>query len=484
MNVFDYFFSSVKNWKKNFVLNPKDTITFEDLYQDSLKIASYLNLNFGKGQNVILLGQNSAFFIKVYLGILKSGNHCVPLNIDIEQKNFDHILRLTESKMVFSNIHASSRLKFEPNILLIDESLLSDFSKPDENCILDNAFPGNQLAEIIFTSGSTGIPKGVMISHQNIIANTDSIIQYLNLSSNDVACVVLPFSYCYGLSILHTHLKVGASIVLNNTFYFLGSVIDSLKNFKCTGFSGVPSHFQLLLKKSQSFRKEKFPDLRYVTQAGGRMHNVFIVEFAELFPEIEFFVMYGQTEATARLSYLPPDLVLSKLGSIGKGIPGVILKLVNKNGQRCKPNEQGELIAKGENIMLGYYKDVNATKKTIRKGWLFTGDLGCYDEDGYIYLVGRIKEILKVRGKRVSPKEIEEVILSVNKVVDCVVNSIYDEIHGEAINANIVIQDLNEETEIRENILTQCKAKLAAYKIPNSIKFYNKMNLKPSGKKI
>src|SRR5690606_39012272 len=175
------------------------------------------------------------------------------------------------------------------------------------------------LAEIVYTSGSTGLPKGVMISHQNIIANTQSIIEYLSLTSKDIMQVVLPFFYCYGLSLLHTHLRVGGSIVLNNSFIFIGSVINDLKRYRCTGFAGVPSHYQILLKKSQSFKTTDFPDLRYVTQAGGKLHDVFIDEFIDTFPKIAFFVMYGQTEATARLSYLPPHMVSVKKGSIGKG---------------------------------------------------------------------------------------------------------------------------------------------------------------------
>src|SRR5690606_24156686 len=148
------------------------------------------------------------------------------------------------------------------------------------------------------------------------------------------------------LSLLHTHLRVGGSMVLNNSFIFLGSVINDLKTYKCTGFAGVPSHFQILLKKSQSFKDTEFPDLRYVTQAGGKLHNVFIEEFVQAFPNIAFYVMYGQTEATARLSYLPPDMIAKKPGSIGKAIPGVTLKIVDAAGDKVQLGEEGELMAK------------------------------------------------------------------------------------------------------------------------------------------
>ncbi len=168
----------------------------------------------------------------------------------------------------------------------------------------------------------------------------------LDLDQNDIMLVVLPFYYCYGLSLLHTHLKVGGSIVLNNSFIFLGSVINDLKDYKCTGFAGVPSHFQILLKKSQSFKTTEFPDLKYVTQAGGKLHAVFIKEFIKSFPEIDFYIMYGQTEATARLSYLPPELVKTKITSIGKAIPGVEFKVVNDKGEEVAIGEEGEIIGK------------------------------------------------------------------------------------------------------------------------------------------
>jgi acyl-CoA synthetase (AMP-forming)/AMP-acid ligase II len=219
------------------------------------------------------------------------------------------------------------------------------------------------------------------------------------------------------LSLLHTHLKVGGSIVLNNTFLFLGTVIKDLKQFNCTSFSGVPSHFQILLKKSKSFAGSNFPDLKYFTQAGGKLHDLFIKEIVEKFPNINLFIMYGQTEATARLSYLPPDKVETKMGSVGKGIPDVDLKIVDKNDEEVRVGEIGEIIAKGPNIMLGYLNN-RPDDDPIKNGWLYTGDLGKRDEDGFIYITARKKEIIKIGGKRVSPKEVEEVILTVQSIID------------------------------------------------------------------
>lgn len=484
MNIFDYFFSTSQNLEKDFVLGSKETISFKQLHENSLKIASYIKENVGENQNILLISPNSVFFITAYLGILKSGNVCVPLNYAIEQDNLDFIINKTNCNTVFINKGLKPRMKFNKDIKLFDEPELTKAISEQEIGFFNSNFDSNRVAEIIFTSGSTGKPKGVMISHQNISANTDSIIEYLKLTVKDIIGVVLPFYYCYGLSLLHTHLKVGGSMVLNNSFMFLGTVINDLKKFKCTGFAGVPSHYQILLKKSQTFKETEFPDLRYVTQAGGKLYAVIIEEFIKAFPNKEFFVMYGQTEATARLSYLPPELIKTKTKSIGKGIPGVELKIVNSKGEDAGINEEGELLARGKNIMLGYYKDEDETDQTIKNGWLYTGDMAKVDEDGFIYLVARKKEIIKVGGKRVSPKEIEEVILSVPEVIDCAIIGVEDEYLGEAIKATVVHNNILNENEIKQKILQTCSKYLSLYKIPKEIVFETSFQMSATGKKI
>jgi len=194
--------------------------------------------------------------------------------------------------------------------------------------------------------------------------------------------------------------------------------------------------------------------------------------------------MYGQTEATARLSYLPPEKLPEKLGSCGKGIPGVILKVVDNKGFDIKPGEQGEIIARGDNIMTGYFKDARSTRQVLKSGWLHTGDLATVDDEGFIYLTARKKEIIKVGGKRVSPKEIEEVIVSLPYVVDCSITGVYDDLLGETIKATVVVNlDLNREPDPDE-IKKFCAGKLALYKIPKIIEFTDKITISNTGKKI
>jgi len=485
MNAFDYFFEYTRDLNKDFVLNKNDSVSFKQLYDNSVKLASWLRNEIGQEKPVLLLTPNSVFSVTVYLAVIKSGNHVVPLNPEIEQKNLEFIVNQTGATHVFVTNRVLKRLQL-PNLRCITETdYLSVFHDSKQKVIhAEDDIGENKMAEIIFTSGSTGIPKGVMLSHKNLIANTSSIVEYLQLSRNDIMMVVLPFYYCYGLSLLHTHLRCGGSLVFHNSFMFIGSFIKNLKEYNCTGFAGVPSHFQLLLRKTKSFKESVFPSLRYVTQAGGKLHNTFIHEFAEAFPEVKFYVMYGQTEATARLSYLPPEFLSRKLGSIGKGIPGVELKVVDEDGFESEPGIEGEILAKGDNVMPGYYKDKKATNETIKNGWLHTGDLGYRDEEGFIYLRSRKKEIMKVGGKRISQKEIEEVLVQLPEVVDAAVTAVNDDLLGEAIKAEIVVEDARQNKLTDAEIKIFCSEKLAGYKIPHMIVFTDKLQVTATGKKI
>ena len=482
MNAFDYFFENSRNLQK-LCLVGKENTSYNDLHRLATRLAAYLEKEHGHGKSMLLLSHNNLFFLITYLAIIKSGNTCIPLDPNIEKDNFDYISKLTNPSLVFITKEVERKIDVS-SFNCIGPETINDYYHIDPP---EGNFGGtdeNDCAEIIFTSGSTGKPKGVMISHKNLVANTSSIIEYLKLTEKDRMLVVLPFYYCYGLSLLHTHLRVGGSMVFNNSFIFLGGVFNNLLEYECTGFAGVPSHFQILLRKSETFKKSKFPSLKYVTQAGGKLAPVFIDEFRSSHPETQFIVMYGQTEATARLSYLPPALYDKKKGSMGKGIPGVELRVVNESGEKIKPGEVGEVIAHGDNIMLGYFADDEATKYAIRNGWLYTGDLGTVDEDGFIYLTARKKEIIKVGGKRISPKEVEEVIFSIPEVIDCTVSGIEDEMLGEAIKATVVVDNLKNCTLTERLVQEYCAKRLVSFKIPQKIEFIENITISPTGKKI
>lgn len=484
-NAVDYFFNNGISGDQPFLLGNNESCTHGELKMRVSGFRQYIEENTADGEKVIVIANNSLFFIVPYLALMQSGRVVIPLNPAIDQATFDHIVGQTGAKHVVASKMVRRRLNLD-RLIIFDEELFQQTA----NFALQNDFKSekygnrsNRLAQIIFTSGSTAQPKGVMISHQNLISNTSSIVDYLGLDSSDIMEVVLPFYYCYGLSLLHTHLKVGGSLVLNNNFALIGGVINDLNRYRCTGFAGVPSHYQILLRKNTLFQDTQFPHLKYVTQAGGKLHDVFIHEFRKALPDVRFYVMYGQTEATARLSYLDPAFVDVKTKSIGKGIPGVDLKIVDAKGETTAPNVTGEIVAKGDNVMVGYWQDEAETAQTIRNGWLYTGDLGYYDEDGFIYLTSRKREIIKVGGNRVSPKEIEEVIVSMRGVVDCTITTIPHELLGEAIKASVVLGEEGKDLTVAD-ILSYCASKLVAYKIPTEVELQTGMNVAASGKKV
>ncbi|MFW9964808.1 MAG: class I adenylate-forming enzyme family protein, partial [Candidatus Sifarchaeia archaeon] len=206
-----------------------------------------------------------------------------------------------------------------------------------------------------------------------------------------------------------------------------------------------------------------------VAQAGGKLTNPFIIELMEALPTTKIFIMYGQTEATARLSYLPPSLLESKLGSCGKGIPRTTLEVLKEDGNPVSPGEIGEIVASGGNIMMGYWKDPEGTTKTLREGKLYTGDLATVDEEGFIFVVDRQKEFIKSGGHRISPREIEATIANISNVVEVGVIGVPDDIMGEAVKAYVVIREGTSLSE--KEIIDHCRKNLPTFKVPKHIRF-------------
>ena len=335
------------------------------------------------------------------------------------------------------------------------------------------------LETIVFTSGSTGVPKGVMLSHLNTVSNMTSICRYLQLGAADRVMAVLPFSYIYGKSLLLTHLQVGGSVVIDNRFTYPDVVLKNMVETEVTGFAGVPSTFTLLLNRS-SLRKMRFPALRYITQAGGAMAPAVQQKVAEAFAPAQLYIMYGATEAAPRLSYLDPAVLPRKWGSIGKAVPNVELLIVDGEGQEVAQGETGEIAARGSNIKQGYWKSPEGTASVLKNGLYLTGDLGRTDEEGYFYVVGRKKDIIKVKGYRVSAKEIEEVLLEMEGVHEAAVIGVEDEVLGEAIKAFVVLKQDSRAT--REEISQYLAGKLAAHKMPKITEICSALPKNESGK--
>lgn len=291
----------------------------------------------------------------------------------------------------------------------------------------------------MLTSGTTSSPRAVRVTHKNIKANTTSIIASLDLTASERVLAALPFHYCFGTSLLHTHLRVGGSVVLCNSFVYPEVVLDMLTAQQCTGFAGVPSMYQTLIRNS-TLRRRELPHLRKVQQAGGKLPPVLIQELRDILPHAQIYIMYGQTEATARLSCLAPELLPLKLGSVGHGIPGVALRVVDDAGNDTPPGEIGEIVAQGDNISPGYLDNPEATAEKFVAGTLHTGDLARVDEDGFIYIVDRIADFIKSYGHRVSSQQVEEEILRLPDVAAAAAIGVPDPVRGEAIVVYVVVR--------------------------------------------
>ena len=279
----------------------------------------------------------------------------------------------------------------------------------------------DDLALLLTTSGSVGSPKFVRQSYKNIAANTASIVEYLHLDTAERAITSLPMNYTFGISVINSHLMVGATLVLSPYTIMQREFWTLMSEQKVTSLSGVPYTYEMLDKLR--FMRRDLPDLHTLTQAGGKLSPELHQKFAE-YAQAQgksFVVMYGQTEATARMSYLPPELSLTKVGSMGIAVPGGKFSLIDADNQQIiEPGVVGELVYEGDNVTLGYAQSRGDLAKGDEFGGrLLTGDMARFDEDGFFYVVGRKKRFLKIFGNRVNLDETERLIKSHFCDLDC-----------------------------------------------------------------
>jgi long-chain acyl-CoA synthetase len=484
-------------------------ITYGEMDKGIFQLSSFLLGKIRPGDRVGILSGNSPEYIIAYFGIQKAGGISVDINPQYSVHEIKKILNSCSAEMVFVEnklfkvvpdalvetpfLKTVALLNFQDKqqsqLLNLMERIPSHIKCTSLTEILNNktksaVFPeiaAEDIASIVYTSGTTGEPKGIMLSHDNFISNAKSIIQYLHLTGNDKVMVVLPLCYSYGKSLLTTHIMAGGTLVLENSFMYPNVVLDKMAEEEVTGFAGVPSTFAILLNRS-NIRKYLFPKLRYVTQAGGPMSPGHARELSAVLPDANIFIMYGQTEATARLTFLNPGDLLRKPGSIGKPIPGVHLELVKENGISARVGEEGEIVVKGKNIMAGYWKSPEETRKVLKDNKLYTGDIAKMDDEGYLYMIGRSNDMIKSGAHRISPKEIEEVIVEMQEVHEATVFGIEDKILGESISAVIVLKDGFDGDA--KKIQRYCQTKLAPFKIPKEIVFANELPRTSSGKVI
>jgi acyl-CoA synthetase (AMP-forming)/AMP-acid ligase II len=320
-----------------------------------------------------------------------------------------------------------------------------------------------------------------MLSHKNIVTNVHSICQYLSITENDTQMVVLPFFYVMGKSLLNTHIAASGTVVINNKFAYPAFVLKQMVDEKVTAFSGVPSTYAYLLHRSPLLKyREKLNFLRYCSQAGGHMSDQLKMELRQVLPEhTKLYIMYGATEASARLTYLDPERFEEKMGSIGKSIPNVTLRVLNENHQELAVGQTGELVASGPNIMQGYWKDKESTAGVLDKDGYHTGDIGYRDDEGFFHLIGRKDNLLKVGGHKINPQEIEDVLIATGLVIEAVVLGLPDKLLGFKL-IGIVVPKNGSCTE--NEVIAGCAGKLPKFKLPAAVKLVRALPKNANGK--
>ncbi len=476
------------------VVQGEERWTYEALALRAGALATRLDgLGIRSGDRVALLWENSPAYVQIYFAVMRLGAVLVALNPVNEESYINKVLADCEPALLIAQEKFLRRFAagldpaLLPPRLLLDAPLelelagevgLLDASEGEAPALTG---PGPaDLAMILYTSGTTGAPKGVCLTQRNLIANTDSINEYLALDATERVLVLLPFYYSYGHSLLLTHVAVGGCLVIDNRFGFPNAVLDTALREQVTGLPGVASTFNILMQRSR-LPETGLPSLRYFTTAGGALPPAGLARLRAMLPAAKPIVMYGQTEGTARLSYLPPADVDRKSGSIGRGIPGVTLAVLDKEGRPLPPGETGEIVAAGENIMRGYWGDPAETTKVIdEQGRLWTGDLARVDEEGYLWVVGREKDMIKSGAFRINPKEIEDIVQELEGVLACAVVGVGDDLLGEKMVVCLVPGPAAALDPAA--VLGHLKRRLPHWKLPQAVRFFEELPRTSSGK--
>ncbi len=339
------------------------------------------------------------------------------------------------------------------------------------------------LAALLYTSGSTGRPKGVMLSHDNLVWVTRAIAGYLENVSSDVILNVLPLSFGYGLTQVLTAFHVGACVVLERSFAYPQMLLKRIAEERVTGVPLVPTMWAMLMQRDLG--RCDLSSLRYVTNAGAAISVEHVRQVRRMLPWVRIYAMYGQTECI-RASYLAADEIDARPDSVGRGLPGQDVWLVDEEGRRLAPGQTGELVLCGPNVMQGYWDDPESTERRIRPGpapdrrVLHTGDVFRMDEDGYLYFVSRSDDIIKSRGEKVAPREVERVLEDMPEVAAAAVAGMPDAILGQAVHAWVVLRSGHEVTP--RDVLRHCAERLEDFMIPKAVEIVEELPKTDHGK--
>lgn len=434
-------------------------VTYGQLWSRCLATAKKIQSEYGiqKGDRVILAAAGSIEFIYVYFGVHIAGGIAVPIDPDTNLTRFEYIKESTSPKCVIGLLHKAgvSGVSFEDVVSLDGEKI--DFLPPSQD----------DIADILFTTGTTGNPKGVALSYKNLAAAASQINTFIGNDSSDIELLALPVSHSFGLGRIRCVLSAGGSLVVLGSFANVKRFFKEMKERSVTGFGMVPASWAFIKKFSGKYIAKFADQLKYVEIGSSFMPVEEKQLLMELLPNTRINMHYGLTEAS-RSAFMEFHSEMDNLATAGKASPCVDIALFNSNGERVALGEEGEVCVKGDHVCSGYWNETPERFKNDFFGDYFrTGDCATMDEKGYIYLKSRIKEMINVGGKKVSPMEVEDALNSIPGINEsaCVGIPDADGVLGEVVKA-FVIADGN---LTDEEILNQLKPKLEAYKMPVQI---------------
>ncbi len=473
-------------------------LTYKEIAGKAQGLSTYLVSNgLEKGDRVAIYLDNGPEAVISVFGVLQAGGCIVVINPSTQLERLAYVLEDSGSKFVVSAAGKLPVLQEALKLCTVPPSkILADIGPDggsytcfDDACVEQWDVPpasiiDMDLAAIIYTSGSTGRPKGVTMLHRNIDAAVESIVEYLEHTADDVVLGLLPLSSSYGLLQVLVTFRTGGRVVLEKGIGYPYEIIKRIKEEKVTGLAGAPTVYAIILKLD-GLKSEDFASLRYLTNAAAAMPATFIPRLRKIFPKTRIYLMHGLTECF-RTTYLPPGEIESRPTSVGRGMPNVELWVEDPEGRRLPPGEVGEMVVRGPNVMVGYWNDPESTARALKPGrypWekvLRTKDYFMMDEAGYFYFVARSDELIKSRGEKVSPIEVEDVIYGLEAVHETRVVGVPDEVFGQAIRAEIVLKE-GKLLSVQE-VKAHCRKHLEDFKVPQQVDFVPELPKTAGGK--
>ncbi len=438
----------------------------------------------GRGDRVVIVLPNGIEAAIAFEGTLRAGAALAPLSPAIKLDRLRFVLDDVEPAALVCD---SERAELTNAAAALAGTTVPVIAGVDELAAGDGPLPRlpleTDLAAVMYTSGSTGKPKGVMLTHRNLSFVTGSIAEYLEMGPADRILCLLQLSFGYGLCQLLTCVRVGAALVLEEGFSLPGRVVQLLEDRRITGLPAVPTIFQVLVSL-RGLADRELPDLRFLTNAGASLPEATVGALRRTFPGAQLYLMYGLTECI-RVSYLPPDRLHAPTSS-GIPIPGTDAWVAGPDGREAEVGEVGELMVRGPHVMHGYWRDPERTAERLRPGrwpWepaLATGDLFLRDDEGLLHWVGRTDDLIKCRGEKVYPREVEEVLHAVDGVREAAVVGVPDRLLGQAVHGHVAPEHGFQLDPVA--LRRECADRLEAHKVPGSISVHDELPRTARGK--